>query len=116
VREKHAAVHILDSRLRGNDGEEREQIVNGHFPYNRLLVTLQCCERLPFDEHIMAGRTCIRRMRIPVSVIVRQIAHCATFKEILHGYPDLQVEDVQQTVGYASCLAQEELHCRKSSP
>jgi len=33
VREKHAAVHILDSRLRGNDGEEREQVVNGYFPY-----------------------------------------------------------------------------------
>ena len=25
----------------GNDGEEREQVVNGYFPYNRLLVTLQ---------------------------------------------------------------------------
>ena len=33
MREKHAAVHMLDSRLRGNDGEEREQVVNGYFPY-----------------------------------------------------------------------------------
>ena len=36
MREKHAAVHILDSRLRGNDGEEREQVVNGYLSTNTL--------------------------------------------------------------------------------
>ena len=36
MREKHAAVHILDSRLRGNDGEEREQVVNGYMLSSRL--------------------------------------------------------------------------------
>ena len=28
--EKRAIVYILDSRIRGNDGEEREQVVNGY--------------------------------------------------------------------------------------
>jgi hypothetical protein len=28
--EKRPIVYILDSRLRGNDGEEREQVVNGY--------------------------------------------------------------------------------------
>jgi len=47
-------------------------------------------DRITFDTQIMGGRACIRGMRIPVSVIVGQIAHGATFDEILGGYPDLE--------------------------
>jgi len=42
-------------------------------------------ERITFDSQIMGGRACIRGMRIPVSVIVGQIAHGASFEEILKG-------------------------------
>ena len=49
-------------------------------------------------------------MRIPVSVIVGQIAHGATFDEILEGYPDLEKEDIQQAIEYAAWLTQEEIH------
>ena len=42
-------------------------------------------DRITFDTGIMGGRGCIRGMRIPVSVLVRQIAHGATFDEILEG-------------------------------
>ena len=68
-------------------------------------------ERITFDQHIMGGRACIRGMRIPVSVIVGQIAHGATFEEILEDYPDLERDDVQQAVEYAGWLAQEEVPC-----
>ncbi len=34
-------------------------------------------ERFTFDPQIMDGRACVRRIRIPVSVIVGQIAHGA---------------------------------------
>ena len=47
-------------------------------------------DRITFDPHIMGGRACIRGMRIPVSVIVGQIAHGASFEEILAGYPNLK--------------------------
>src|SRR5215467_5580086 len=50
-------------------------------------------ERITFDPKIMGGRACIRGMRIPVAVIVGQIAHGATFEEILQGYPDLERAD-----------------------
>ena len=60
----------------------------------------------------MFGRACIRGMRIPVSVIVGQIAPGATFDEILEGYPDLEKEDIQQAVEYAAWLTQEEIHFR----
>ena len=69
-------------------------------------------DRITFDTQIMSGRACIRGMRIPVSVIVGQIAHGATFEEILAGYPDLEREDIQQAVEYAAWLTQEEIHIR----
>ncbi len=49
----------------------------------------QVFDRITFNPQIMGGRACIRGMRIPVSVIVGQIAHGASFEEVLEGYPDL---------------------------
>ncbi len=66
--------------------------------------------RITFDSNIMGGRACIRGMRIPVSVIVGQIAHGAAFDEILENYPDLEREDIQEAIEYAAWLAQEEIH------
>ena len=67
-------------------------------------------DRITFDPQIMGGRACIRGMRIPVSVIVGQIAHAATFEEILADYPDLEREDIQQAIQYAAWLTQERIH------
>ena len=67
-------------------------------------------DRITFDPQIMGGRACIRGMRIPVSVIVGQIAHGATFEEILQGYPDLERGDIQQAIEYAAWLTQEQVH------
>ncbi|MGZ8394815.1 MAG: DUF433 domain-containing protein [Nitrospira sp.] len=66
-------------------------------------------DRITFDPRIMGGRACIRGMRIPVSVIVGQVAHGAPLEEILLGFPDLEREDVQQALEYAAWLAQEEV-------
>ncbi len=67
-------------------------------------------DRITFDDQIMGGRACIRGMRIPVSVIVGQIAHGATTEEVLADYPDLEPEDVRQALRYAAWLAQEQVH------
>jgi uncharacterized protein (DUF433 family) len=67
-------------------------------------------ERTTFDRTVMGGRACIRGMRIPVSVIVAQVAHGASFDDILEGYPDLEREDVQQALEYAAWLTREEVH------
>ena len=71
---------------------------------------MEMFDRITFDPQIMGGRACIRGMRIPVSVIVGQIAHGATLDEILADYPDLEPEDVQQALAYAAWLTQEEVH------
>ncbi len=66
-------------------------------------------DRITFDPKIMGGRACIRGMRIPVSVIVGQIAHGATIEEILADYPDLEPADIQQALEYAAWLTNEEI-------
>jgi uncharacterized protein (DUF433 family) len=66
-------------------------------------------DRITFDPAIMGGRACIRGMRIPVSVIVGQLAHGATTEEVAKDYPDLDREDVQQALEYAAWLTQEEV-------
>ncbi len=66
-------------------------------------------DRITSDPQILGGRAAIRGMRIPVSVIAGQIAHGATFEEVLAGYPDLEREDIQQALGDAAWLAREEI-------
>ncbi|HZV47303.1 MAG TPA: DUF433 domain-containing protein [Thermodesulfovibrionales bacterium] len=66
--------------------------------------------RITFDPKIMGGRACLRGMRIPVSVIVGQIAHGATIQEVLADYPDLEQQDITQALEYAAWLAQEEVY------
>jgi uncharacterized protein (DUF433 family) len=58
--------------------------------------------RVTFSPEVMGGRACIRGMRIPVSVIVDQIAHGAGFDEILGDHPDLEREDIQEAIAYAA--------------
>jgi uncharacterized protein (DUF433 family) len=67
-------------------------------------------DRITFDAQVLGGRACIRGMRIPVSLLVGQMAHGVTFEEILADYPDIQREDLEQALGYAAWLAQEEVH------
>ncbi|MCX7012004.1 MAG: DUF433 domain-containing protein [Candidatus Sumerlaeota bacterium] len=65
---------------------------------------------MTFGPDVLGGRACIRGMRIPVSVIVGQVAHGASFDEILADYPDLKAEDIEQALEYAAWLTQEEIH------
>ncbi len=73
-------------------------------------MELKLFDRITFNPQIMGGRACIRGMRIPVSVIIGQIAHGATIEEILNDYPDLEPKDIQQAMEYSAWLAQEEVH------
>ncbi|TMH85282.1 MAG: DUF433 domain-containing protein [Betaproteobacteria bacterium] len=67
-------------------------------------------DRITFDPKIMGGRACIRGMRVPVSVIVGQIAHGASTEEVLKDYPDLEAADIRQALEYAAWLTQEQVN------
>jgi uncharacterized protein (DUF433 family) len=48
-------------------------------------------------------------MRIPVSVIVKPIAHGATREEALSDYSDLEPDDIQQALEYVAWPSSEEV-------
>jgi uncharacterized protein (DUF433 family) len=67
-------------------------------------------DRITFDPKILGGRACVRGLRIPVSLLVSQVAHGASQEEILKDYPDLEPDDLRQAMEYAAWLAKEEIH------
>ena len=62
----------------------------------------------------MGGRACIRGMRITVSLIVNLVANGMSPEDIVGEYPDLEPEDIRQSLQYASALANEEIGFVKS--
>ncbi len=65
-------------------------------------------DRITFDQHILGGQACIRGMHIPVSLILNLVAHGQQTPDILAEYPDLEPDDVQQSLEYAAWLAREQ--------
>ncbi len=71
---------------------------------------LKNLERITFNTRIMAGQACIRGMRIPVSLIVNLVANGKPFEEILSEYPDLELDDIKQSLQYAALLTRETVY------
>ena len=67
-------------------------------------------DRITFDPQIMAGRACIRGMRITVSLVLSLIANGMSNHEIIKAYPYLEMEDIQACLNYAAFLASEEIY------
>ena len=64
-------------------------------------------DRITFNPRIMAGQACILGMRIPVSLIVNLVANGKQVEEILEEYPDLEPEDIKQSLLYAATCENE---------
>lgn len=72
--------------------------------------------RITVDPRQMGGVPCIRRLRIPVSIVVGMVADRMTHEEILHAYPDLQLEDIDEALRYAAeAVLERELPLRPAS-
>lgn len=50
----------------------------------------------------MGGVPCIRGLRIPVATVVGMIADGMAEREILQAYPDLEPEDLRESLRYAA--------------
>lgn len=66
-------------------------------------------ERITVDPKICHGKVCIKGTRIPVSVILDNLAAGLSDLEILASYPSLKPEDIHAAVGYAAELARERI-------
>ena len=61
-------------------------------------------DRIEFNLNICGGKPVIRGTRIPVTVILDQLANGDTWELVLKGFPELEKEDIQEA-----------LECAKSS-
>ena len=80
-----ARIHVL----KGERGQSREQ--------SRANESW----RITSDSGVLAGKPCIRGMRIRVADILEMLAHGATRKEILEDYPYLEDGDITAALEFA---------------
>ncbi|MBI4317282.1 MAG: DUF433 domain-containing protein [Chloroflexi bacterium] len=66
-------------------------------------------ERIATDPAVAHGKVCIKGTRIPVSVILDNLAAGVGPEEILRSYPSLTLDDIQAAIAYAADLAREEV-------
>ena len=58
--------------------------------------------RITVNPKQMGGVPCIRGLRIPVSTVVGMVADGMTEAEILRAFPDLELEDIRESLRYAA--------------
>jgi len=63
---------------------------------------------LSSKPEVCAGEICATGTRIPVTVILDNLAEGANSEEILASYPSLRLEHIQAALAYAAELAHEE--------
>jgi len=61
------------------------------------------------DPEICHGKACIKGTRIPVSVILDNLAEGLSFEEILASYPSLTKEAIRAAIAYAAELTREKI-------
>ena len=59
-------------------------------------------DRITVDPAQMGGVPCIRHLRIPVATVVGLVAEGISDEQILRDYPDLELEDIRQSLAYAA--------------
>ena len=65
--------------------------------------------RVTTDPAICHGQACIKGTRVPVSVVLDNLAAGMTASEIVRSYPSLAPEDVSAAVAYGAELARERI-------
>jgi uncharacterized protein (DUF433 family) len=72
--------------------------------------TLAGFDRLTVEPDKLAGQVCIRGYRFTVEHLLELLAAGWSVEQIRSDFPFLEVEDVQQALGYAAALAHRELY------
>lgn len=63
--------------------------------------------RITVDPNQMGGIPCILGLRIPVATVLKMLAAGRAGHEILADYPDLELEDIRESLRYAAASAME---------
>ena len=57
-------------------------------------------DRIELNPKVCNGKPVIKGTRIPISVIIEQIARRESWDDILKGYPELKKEDIKAALLY----------------
>ncbi len=63
--------------------------------------------RITVDPAQMGGVPCLRGLRIPVATVLRMLAAGLSPSQIIREYPDLEEEDIRESLKYAAATALE---------
>jgi uncharacterized protein (DUF433 family) len=70
-------------------------------------ANVQPFDRITQTPDVMAGKACVRGMRVTVGMVVSQIGAGHSIEEVLNDYPYLEREDILQALRYAAWRAEE---------
>ncbi|TAK59855.1 MAG: DUF433 domain-containing protein [Bacteroidetes bacterium] len=65
--------------------------------------------RITINPKVCLGEPTIRGMRITVSIILKQVAAGMSHDEIIGAYPELEKDDITETLKFAAWLASEKV-------
>ena len=66
-------------------------------------------EHITADPNVCHGQACMRGTRIPVTVVLDNLADGCTAEQIVADYPTLSIDAVRAAIAYAAELARERL-------
>jgi uncharacterized protein (DUF433 family) len=66
------------------------------------ISTMNLEARITYNPFQCSGKPCVRGMRIRVSDILQMLGECISSEEILQDVPDLEPQDIQACLLYAS--------------
>lgn len=93
-----------DVKQRGRRRSQAECSIAIDVGYN---AQMDWREHITVDPAVLHGKACIRGTRIPVAVVLANLADGLSAAEIIRSYPSLTAEDIQAALAYAAELAQE---------
>jgi len=68
-----------------------------HYKFNRITLDPAKC----------FGKPCIRGLRMPVASVLSYLSSGMTMDEVLKEWPELELEDIYQALGYAAWAMEE---------
>jgi uncharacterized protein (DUF433 family) len=66
-------------------------------------------DRIEINPRVCNGKPVIKGTRIPVSVLLDQVAEGESWNRIINGYPELNREDIEAALLYASAVIERTL-------
>lgn len=70
-----------------------------HYKFNRITINPEKC----------FGKPCIRDLRMPIASVLSHLSSGMTVDDILREWPELELEDIYQALGYAASAMEEKI-------